>query len=44
MRKHLDIAELVKAQGFKGVDRKKFDALIKDLDVKEPLNELLAMI
>ena len=44
MRKHLDIAELVKGQGFKGVDRKNFDALIKDLDVKEPLNELLAMI
>jgi len=44
MRKRLDIDELVKEQGFKGVDRKKFDALIAELDVQEPIEELLASI
>jgi len=44
MRKHLDLDELVKEQGFKGVDRKKFDALIAELDVQEPIEELLASI
>ena len=44
MLKKLDIDELVKEQGFEGVDRKMFNALITKLDVKEPIEELLAMI
>jgi hypothetical protein len=44
MRKHLKVEELVKEQGFKGVDRKKFDALIAKIDVQEPIEELLAAI
>ncbi|MBK8562307.1 MAG: hypothetical protein IPN76_02925 [Saprospiraceae bacterium] len=44
MRKHLSIEELVKEQGFKGVDRKKFDALIAKIDVQEPIEELIAAI
>ncbi|MCC6724638.1 MAG: hypothetical protein IT258_09015 [Saprospiraceae bacterium] len=44
MRKHLKVEELVKEQGFKGVDRKKFDALIAAIDVQEPIEELLAAI
>jgi len=44
MRKHLKVEELVKEQGFKGVDRKKFDALIAAIDVQELIEELLAAI
>ena len=44
MRKHLKVEELVKEQGFKGVDRRKFDALIAAIDVQEPIEELLAAI
>lgn len=44
MRKHLKVEELVKEQGFKGVDRKKFDALIAAIDIQEPIEELLAAI
>lgn len=44
MRKHLRVEDLVKEQGFKGVERKKFDALVKELDIKEPIGELLKMI
>ncbi len=44
MRKHLKVEDLVKEQGFNGVDRKKFDALVAALDVQEPIEELLASI
>ena len=44
MRKKLDVNELVKEQGFKGVDRQKFDAIIKELDIKEPIEKLIAAI
>ena len=44
MRKRLNIEALIKEQGFKGVDRKKFDALVAEIDVQEPIEELLAAI
>ena len=44
MRDKLDINQLIKEQGFNGVDRKKFDALIKELAIQEPIEELLDSI
>ena len=44
MRKRLVIDELVKEQGFKGVDRTRFDDLVAELDVKETIEELLTSI
>ena len=40
-RKKLDVEELIKEQKFKGVDRKKFDMLIKEINIKEPVEVLL---
>ena len=42
--KTLDIETLKKEQGFTQFDRAKFNALIKELDIQEPIEELIAMI
>ena len=44
MRKKLDLEELKREQNWKPIDRKKFDKLVKELDIQEPLEQLLADI
>ncbi len=43
-RKTLDIEQLKKEQNFTQFDRARFDQLIKELDIQEPIEELLKMI
>ena len=43
-RKKLDIEVLKKEQNFTSFDRVKFNALIKELEIQEPIEQLLAMI
>ena len=42
--KTLDIETLKKEQGFTQFDKVKFKTLIKELDIQEPIEELVAMI
>ena len=44
MRKKLDLEELKREQNWKPIDRKKFDRLVKEIDIQEPLEQLLADI
>jgi hypothetical protein len=44
IRKKTDINELIKEQNWKGVNRKKFDRLVREMDIKEPLSQLIADI
>jgi hypothetical protein len=44
MPSKLDIETLIVKQGFRGVDRSKFDKLVKKINIQEPLNQLLANI
>lgn len=44
LRKKTDIEQIKKEQNWKGVDRKKFDRLIKEIDIQEPLEQLLSDI
>ena len=44
MKKTLDIDELVKEQDFKGIDKAKMDRLIAEIDLEEPIEDLLDMI
>jgi len=44
MPKKLDIDALILKQGFKGVNRPKFDQLVKKINIQEPLDQLLAAI
>ncbi len=44
MRKKTDINEIIKEQNWKGVDREEFDRLIKDMNIQEPLEQLIADI
>ncbi|MCB0610768.1 MAG: hypothetical protein H6562_24910 [Lewinellaceae bacterium] len=41
---NLDIDKLIKEQGFTGIDRSKFDRLINEIDIQEPIEDLLKMI
>ena len=43
-RKKLDIEVLKKEQNFTQFDRINFDELVKELDIQEPIEQLLAMI
>lgn len=43
-RKTLDMDELKKEQNYKGFDKNLFKSLIKDLDIQEPIEELVKMI
>ncbi len=42
MPKKLDIDALILKQGFKGVDRARFDQLVQKINIQEPLEQLLA--
>ncbi|RLD54594.1 MAG: hypothetical protein DRJ05_14340 [Bacteroidetes bacterium] len=44
MRKRLDVELLKKEQRYKPIDKKKFFKKIKKLEIKEPIEELLAMV
>lgn len=39
-----DIDQLMKEQGYKGVDKAKIEKLIEEMDIEEPLEELLEML
>lgn len=44
MRKTLDIEQLKKEQGFQPINKKQFFQQLDDLEIEEPIEELLAMI
>lgn len=44
IKKTISVSELKKEQRFEGIDRREFDKLIDELDVKESIEELLAML
>ena len=44
MRKKMDIEELKGEQNWKPVNREEFDRLIREIDIKEPLEQLIADI
>ena len=44
IKKKLDIDQLIKEQNFKGFNKKKFDKLVKELNIQEPIEQLLEMI
>ncbi len=44
MREKTDTDELIKEQGFKGIDRAKMDKLIEEIGIEEPIEDLLEML
>jgi negative regulator of sigma E activity len=44
MRKKTDINELIKEQNWKPINREEFDKMIKEIDIQEPLEQLIADI
>jgi len=44
MRKSIDVEQLKKEQNYKPVNKKEFFRKIKELNIEEPLEELLGMI
>jgi len=44
LRKNLTLEELLTEQNFKGFDRQELDKLIAEINVQEPIEELLAML
>lgn len=44
VRKKTDLDEIIKAQNYKGFNRKEFDKLVKEIDIQEPVEELIKMI
>ena len=44
MREKTDIDELIKEQNWKPVNREEFDKLVKELDIQEPIEQLIADI
>lgn len=44
MRKKTTVDNLIREQNWKPVDRSEFDRLVKELDIEEPLEQLIADI
>lgn len=44
MRKKTTVEDLKREQNWKPIDREKFDRLIRELDIQEPLEQLIADI
>ncbi|MCU0347170.1 MAG: hypothetical protein MUC59_09505 [Saprospiraceae bacterium] len=44
LRKDLTLQELLTEQQFKGFDRVKLDKLAKEINIQEPIEEILAML
>lgn len=40
----LDLAALIQEKNYQGVDRVEFDRLIQEMNIQEPVEELLAML
>ena len=41
LKEELNVDEMAKEQNFTGIDRLQFNMLIKDIDIQEPLADLL---
>ena len=41
IREDITIEEMIKEQNYTGFDREEFDILVKELDIQEPIEELL---
>jgi hypothetical protein len=44
IKKHLDIDALKKAKNYKGVNRARFDKLVKEINIIEPIELLLSQL
>lgn len=44
IRENLDVEQLKKEQNYQGFDKEEVDRLIKEIDLQEPIEELLKMI
>lgn len=44
IRKKIDLEELKREQNWKPIDREEFDRLVREIDILEPLEQLLADI
>jgi len=44
VRKHLDIDALIKEQNYRGIDRQEFDQIVDELEIREPVEDLLEML
>lgn len=44
MRESISVEELRKEQNYQGIDRDEFFRLIDELDIQEPIEDLLAML
>jgi len=42
IKKDLIIDEMIKTQQYRGVNRQYFDNLVQELDIQDPINELIA--
>jgi hypothetical protein len=43
IREKITVADLIREQNYKGFDRSGFDKLVIELDVQDPIEELLAL-
>ena len=44
MRKDLVINDMIQEQQYNGVNRQYLDSIVQEMDIKEPINELIAMV
>lgn len=44
IRPHFDLEEMKREQGYQPINKAEFDQLIKEPDIQEPLEDLLAML
>lgn len=44
IRKDISVETLKIEQNYKGIDRKEFDRIVKQLNIQEPIDELLALL
>ncbi|CAN5246824.1 hypothetical protein BH20ACI1_BH20ACI1_15020 [soil metagenome] len=44
IKKKIDLEELKREQNWKPIDREEFDRLVREIDIQEPLEQLLADI
>jgi len=43
-KKTITVEELIEEQGYTGIDKAKMDRLIEEMDIQEPLKDLLEML
>jgi len=44
IRDSITIEELAREQNYKGIDKEEFDRLVKELNIQEPIEDLLAQL